>query len=99
MITLLLISTLQNSNYMILNLIFYSNTVFLTLDSETLCYDRVHPNWVHNYKMRLAEHLPNQPKIVVVNVFDLHSKTGEVKDKAEHLEKSGVPKVAAAATA
>lgn len=54
---------------------FYSakhNTVFLTLDSETLCYDRKTTNGAFKLKQRIVQSLPGAPKVRIINVFDLN---------------------------
>ena len=64
-------STPKNSKYYNSNNI--SNTVFLMLDSNTLCYDRETPIGRFAIKQRVAESLPSKPKVCVVNIFTLNN--------------------------
>jgi len=69
-----------------------SNTVFLTQDSETLCYDRKTPNGKFRLRERVALSLPSQPKVVPVNVFDLNN--AESNDQKVAYLQQTVPLVA-----
>lgn len=67
------------------------NTLFLVLSSDNLCYDRETPNADFRLHERVANALPQKPKICVINLFTLSG----IADKAEKVkfltEKCGVP--------
>ena len=59
--------------------------MFLTLDSDTLCYDRSSPNGTFRLRERIAQSLPSKPKVVAVNLFAL-SQCQTKEDKVAHLQ-------------
>lgn len=66
---------------------FYSpstNTLFLTLDSENLCYDRQTPNGNFRIHERVAQQLTQKPTIYQINVFNL-SNIAEKEEKIKFL--------------
>ena len=74
--------------------LFFSNAVFLTQDSETLCYDRKTPNGEFRVRERIVKSLPSQPKTYTINVFDLNQ-LNEKEEKVKTLqEQFNVPLVA-----
>jgi hypothetical protein len=67
-----------------------TNTLFLTQDSETLCYDRQNPNGLFHIRERVAHQLTQKPNVYVINVFNL-SNIAEKEEKVKFLnEKCGV---------
>ena len=61
-----------------------TNTLFLTLDSETLCYDRQTPNGNFRIHERVANELTQKPNIHIINVFNL-SNIPEKEEKIKFL--------------
>jgi hypothetical protein len=67
---------------------FYSpstNTVFLTLDSANLNYDRKTPNGLFRLRECIAKNLPGSPKVHIINVFEL-GKNDSAEDKVKYLQ-------------
>lgn len=67
----------------------------MALDSEFLCYDRKSPNAKFRLKERIANSLASQPKVCVVNVFDINIETKK-EEKVKLLIAAGVPLVSEA---
>ena len=61
-----------------------TNTLFLTLDSENLCYDRQTPNGNFKIHERVAQQLTQKPKIYQINIFNL-SNIAEKEEKIKYL--------------
>ena len=61
-----------------------TNTLFLTMDSENLCYDRQTPNGNFRIRERVAQQLTQKPTIYQVNVFNL-SNIAEKEEKIKFL--------------
>ena len=61
-----------------------TNTLFLTLDSENLCYDRQTPNGNFRIHERVAQQLNQKPTIYQINVFNL-SNIAEKEEKIKFL--------------
>lgn len=88
------ISTHQNSNQIKPYLTYYSNTVFVTLDSQSLNYDRKTPNGEYLLKERVIQNLPSKPKMFVANVFEINN-IAQAEEKLKYLqEKSQIPSFA-----
>ena len=62
--------------------------MFITLDSTNLCYDRIHPNGNFHLHERVIKSLPEQPKVHVINVFELSKMTGQdaLKSRVQYVK-------------